>query len=107
MSRKDAKGKFARWILTLTRFDFEVIHRPGTQNKVADAISRSTSLPEAYVASTENQEEETTIEQNIQEIEDQNTIIEEEITKEDPDQEEKKQNKINNRKNFYTTKYPQ
>ena len=30
----------ARWVLALMDFDYVVEHRPGTQNQVADALSR-------------------------------------------------------------------
>jgi hypothetical protein len=29
-----------RWITYLAAFTFNIVHRPGTENKVADAISR-------------------------------------------------------------------
>jgi hypothetical protein len=32
--------KQARWIQYLEEFNYEIVHRPGTENKVADAISR-------------------------------------------------------------------
>src|SRR4051812_467670 len=31
-------GKRARWIMYLQQFDFEIIHRPGKENKNADAL---------------------------------------------------------------------
>lgn len=34
----------ARWISFLQRFDFEIKHRAGKENKVADALSRKSSL---------------------------------------------------------------
>ena len=34
------KGKLARWVVALSEYQYEVVHRPGTQNKVADALSR-------------------------------------------------------------------
>src|SRR5215207_10076645 len=39
-------GKRARWIMYLQQFTFEIIHRPGKENKNADALSR---IPEAQV----------------------------------------------------------
>ena len=30
------KGKFARWALTLQKYDFEIVHRPRTANANAD-----------------------------------------------------------------------
>jgi hypothetical protein len=33
-------AKQARWVQTLEEFNFKIIHKPGTQNQVADALSR-------------------------------------------------------------------
>lgn len=41
---KDAKGRLARWILSLQEYDFEVTHRPGRENVVPDALSRCFDL---------------------------------------------------------------
>lgn len=38
---KDPHGRLARWAMKLQQFDFEIIHRPGKGNIVADALSRS------------------------------------------------------------------
>ena len=32
---------WARWLVYLSSFDFEIIHRPGKQNLAADALSRT------------------------------------------------------------------
>ena len=40
LTMKDPKGKMARWIATLMQYDFTVEHRPGSENVVADALSR-------------------------------------------------------------------
>ena len=37
---KDPSSKLLRWSLKIADFDFEVKHRPGTQNKHCDALSR-------------------------------------------------------------------
>lgn len=34
-------GRLGRWALLLSEFDFEIKHRPGASNKVADALSRN------------------------------------------------------------------
>jgi len=39
-SLKDPQGRIGRWTLFLQGYDFDIIHRPGTQNGNADAISR-------------------------------------------------------------------
>ncbi|CAC5372486.1 Retrovirus-related Pol polyprotein from transposon 297,Retrovirus-related Pol polyprotein from transposon 17.6 [Mytilus coruscus] len=39
-SSKDATGRLGRWSLFLQQYDFDIVHRPGTQNKNADALSR-------------------------------------------------------------------
>ena len=40
-SKKEVTGEFARWILSLQEFDFEVRHVKGVNNLVADALSRN------------------------------------------------------------------
>ena len=37
---KDAKPRLIRWVLLLQEFDFEVLDRKGTENQVADHLSR-------------------------------------------------------------------
>ena len=46
-------GKRARWIMYLQQFNFEIVHRPGKENKNADALSR---IPEVtcFFAGVEN-----------------------------------------------------
>ncbi|XP_045023348.1 uncharacterized protein LOC123467549 [Daphnia magna] len=40
-SKKELTGKFARWILALQEYDFEIRHIKGVNNLVADALSRN------------------------------------------------------------------
>jgi hypothetical protein len=40
-SKKEVNGKFARWILALQEFDFEIRHVRRVDNLVADALSRN------------------------------------------------------------------
>ena len=42
---KESKGMIARWIEYLQGYDFKVVHRPGSKNKNADALSRSEHMP--------------------------------------------------------------
>ena len=44
-SQKDAKGMLKRWLRILSTYDFDVIHRPGTQHANADALSRARHAP--------------------------------------------------------------
>ncbi|XP_057380292.1 uncharacterized protein LOC130702681 [Daphnia carinata] len=41
MGKKDLKGKFVRWVLELQEFNFTIEHLKGTDNIVADTLSRN------------------------------------------------------------------
>lgn len=41
MSRPNLSGRLARWSLRLQDFDFDIVHKPGTSNRVPDALSRN------------------------------------------------------------------
>lgn len=41
---REPTGRLSRWCLRLAQFDFDVQHRPGTQNIIPDALSRNVSL---------------------------------------------------------------
>jgi hypothetical protein len=43
MKHDNPKGRVARWVVALQEFDYEVIHRPGSANAAADAMSRPTN----------------------------------------------------------------
>jgi hypothetical protein len=40
MNNKVPKGRRARWVIELQQYDFKIVHRPGKENKNADALSR-------------------------------------------------------------------
>ncbi|KAJ8039583.1 hypothetical protein HOLleu_17347 [Holothuria leucospilota] len=44
LRNKTLKGKLLRWALRLQEFDYVVHYRPGVQNVIPDALSRSTSV---------------------------------------------------------------
>ncbi|XP_073030693.1 uncharacterized protein [Primulina eburnea] len=44
MSKKDAKSRLIRWILLLQEFELTIIDRNGTENQVADHLSRLKNL---------------------------------------------------------------
>ncbi|KAG2219771.1 hypothetical protein INT45_008602 [Circinella minor] len=43
LSIKTPRGRIARWILELDRYEFTIVHRKGMDNKDADALSRAYS----------------------------------------------------------------
>lgn len=40
MDQKCSTGRLARWALEIQGYQFDIIHRPGKNNQVADALSR-------------------------------------------------------------------
>ena len=40
IAKKDAKPRLIHWVLLMQEFDFEVLDRKGTENQVADHLSR-------------------------------------------------------------------
>ncbi|XP_070020041.1 uncharacterized protein [Nicotiana sylvestris] len=41
MTKKDSKARLMRWVLLLQEFDLEIVDRKGSENQVADHLSRS------------------------------------------------------------------
>lgn len=70
LNLKTPNTRLVKWRLRLLEYDFEIIHRPGKQNVVADALSR---IPENPILSEPNTsrplEVDTTVELNINEEE--------------------------------------
>ena len=54
---KQTKGIISRWIEELQGYEFDVYHKPGKQNVVADALSRSSHLPEPTQEEKEESQE--------------------------------------------------
>jgi hypothetical protein len=42
-------GRIARWVAHIQEYDFEIRHRPGTKNKLADSLSRDPSLRAVWI----------------------------------------------------------
>ena len=40
LRKSECSSRLQRWIVCIQEFDFEVVHIPGKQNAVADALSR-------------------------------------------------------------------
>jgi hypothetical protein len=47
-------GRRARWVATLLEYDFDIRHRPGTKNLLADSLSRDPSLRAVYIDMTQD-----------------------------------------------------
>jgi hypothetical protein len=47
-------GRIARWITTLLEYDYEIRHRPGSKNLLADSLSRDPSLRAVIVDLTQD-----------------------------------------------------
>ncbi|XP_073019313.1 uncharacterized protein [Primulina eburnea] len=50
MAKKDAKPRLIRWVLLLQEFDLKIIDRKGTENQVADHLSRLENPSTDYVS---------------------------------------------------------
>lgn len=57
---KDPHGRLARWTMALNEYNFTVLHRPGRENVVADALSRlpTIEVPVAPIQDRRDGEEE-------------------------------------------------
>ena len=62
MEKKEPTGRYARWIMKIQSYNFTIVHRKGSQNQNADAISRidysrlsSSSVPNTGQSSTDSE----------------------------------------------------
>ena len=53
-----SKGRVSRWIMKLCNYDFEIFHKKGVQNLVADALSRLPNLPQSCVTKIQQRDPE-------------------------------------------------
>ena len=69
----NTRGRMARWMVELNKYEYEIIHKPGKENEQADALSRIQRYPET--CKTEILSEETQLREEQEEDEELKEII--------------------------------
>lgn len=62
---KDPQGRLARWALRLQTYSYEIVHRPGAQMVVPDALSRAIAVIEITKEAKEADDQYTSLEREV------------------------------------------